>query len=191
MEAIEARAVLRFFRISPHKTRLVADMVRGRKVEEAIRLLTFTNKKGARVLLKLLKSAVANAEEKKVEDTELLEISQVWVSPGPYKRKYFPRARGRADMLRQPTSHITIVVREDLEAKEAEAKRRADAEAKKAKKKAAKKASGAKGKDSSKKKDDAAPVKKADKTDDAAPAKKADSKTAKAPGANKKKKKED
>lgn len=139
MEAIEARATLRFFRISPQKTRLVADLIRGRKVEDAMNVLAFTPKKGARVLLKLLKSAVANAEVKNVEDTELLTVSGVWVCQGPALKRYMPRARGRADVIRRPTSHITIVVKEDLEAKKEAAARRAEREAKRAKKKAEKK----------------------------------------------------
>jgi len=139
MEAIEASATLRFHRMSPYKARLVADMVRGRKVEEAMKILAFTNKKSAQVMLKLLKSAVANAEEKKVEDTGILEVSQVWVNGGPSHRRFMPRARGRADMIKHPTSHVTIVVKEDLKAKAEEAARRAAEEAKRAKKKAAKK----------------------------------------------------
>jgi len=139
MEAIEARATLRFYRVSPYKTRLVADMIRGRKVEDAEKILTFTSRRGAQVLLKLLKSAVANAEEKKVEDTAILEVSQVWVNGGPSYRRYMPRARGRSDIIRHPTSHITIVVKEDLAAKAEEARRMAEEEAKKAKKRAAKK----------------------------------------------------
>ncbi|MDH5637573.1 MAG: 50S ribosomal protein L22 [Nitrospinota bacterium] len=140
MEAIEASATLRFYRVSPYKTRLVADMIRGRNVEDAEKILSFTNKRGAQVLLKLLKSAVANAEEKKVEDTGILAVSQVWVNGGPCYRRNMPRARGRSDIIRHPTSHITIVVKEDLAAKEEEARRQAEEEAKKAKKRAAKKA---------------------------------------------------
>jgi len=139
MEAIEASATLRFYRISPFKTRLVADMVRGRRVDDAMKILAFTRKRGAEILLKLLKSAVANAEEKKVEDTSLLEIASVWVNRGPSLRRHMPRARGRADTIRRPTSHVTIVVREDLKAKAEELTRRDEADARKAKKRAAKK----------------------------------------------------
>ncbi len=139
MEAIEARATLKHFRISPQKTRLVADLIRGQGVEQAKKTLAFTQKKAARVLLKLLNSAIANAEEKSVEDTELLLVSEIWVSQGPVQKRYMPRARGRADVLRKPTSHVTIVVKEDLEAKKAEEARRAELEAKRAKKRAAKK----------------------------------------------------
>jgi len=139
MEAIEASATLRFHRISQQKAKLVADMIRGRKVEDAVRVLTFTDKRGARVMLKLLKSAIANAEGKHVEDPELLQVSRVWVNKGPYLRRQMPRARGRADTLHRPTAHITIVVKEDVEAKRLAEERRAAQEAKKAKKRAAKK----------------------------------------------------
>ncbi len=139
MEAIEARATLRFERISPQKTRLIADMVRGRNVEEAKKILRFTQRRGAEVMLKLLNSAVANAEVKNVEDPEILLIHEVWVDQGPVHRRYRPRARGRADTWRRPTSHLTIVVKEDVKAKEEEAARRAAIEAKKAKKLLAKK----------------------------------------------------
>jgi len=147
MEAIEASATLKFFRISPQKTRLVADLIRGRKADEAVRILSFTGRKAAGALLKLLQSAIANAEVKNVEDTELLEVSQVWVNQGPALRRYRPRARGKADVWRRPTSHVTIVVRENLEAKrEAEERRRAH-EARRARKKAGKKEDAVKGKE--------------------------------------------
>ncbi|HJM82188.1 MAG TPA: 50S ribosomal protein L22 [Nitrospinota bacterium] len=139
MEAIDARATLRFFRISPQKTRIVANMIRGMRAEEAVKTLAFSKRRSARVLLKLLKSAIANAEERNVEDTEILDISEIWVGQGPVQRRYLSRARGRVDVLRKPTSHVTIVLKEDLEAKrEAEAKRAA-AEAKRAKRRASKK----------------------------------------------------
>lgn len=139
MEAIEARATLKFTRISPQKTRLVANLIRGVKADQAIRILSFTNKRSARVLLKILKSAIANAEVKNVEDTELLDVSGIWVNQGPVQRRYQPRARGRADVIRHPTSHITIIVKEDLKAKQEAAARLAEMEARKAKKRTEKK----------------------------------------------------
>lgn len=139
MEAIEARATLKFGRISPQKTRLVADLIRGRKADDAVKILLFTRKKGARVLLKILKSAIANAEVKNVEDTELLDVSEVWVGQGPVSKRNMPRARGRSDVIRRPTSHVTVIVKEDLKAKQEAADKLAELEAKKAKKKAEKK----------------------------------------------------
>ena len=184
MEAIEARATLKHFRISPQKTRLVADLIRGQGVEQAKKTLAFTQKKAARVLLKLLNSAIANAEDKSVEDTEILMVSEIWVSQGPVQKRYMPRARGKADVLRKPSSHVTIIVKEDLEAKKAEEARRAEQEAKRAKKRAAKKKAGSKKADDKNKKDEAPAVEKAtakskkaaDAGKDETPAKKATTK---------------
>jgi large subunit ribosomal protein L22 len=123
MEALEASATLRFTRISAQKARLVANLIRGKAVTEAKGILAFSPRKGAAILLKLLNSAVANAEVKNAGDPETLEVSKVWVNGGPVQRRQLARARGRADTIRKPTSHITIVVRENPEAKvEAQAK---------------------------------------------------------------------
>ncbi len=174
MEAIEARATLKFTRISPQKTRLVANLIRGVKADLAIQILSFTNKRSARVLLKILKSAIANAEVKNFEDTELLDVSGIWVNQGPVQRRYQPRARGRADVIRHPTSHITIIVKEDLKAKQEAAARLAEMEARKAKKRAEKKKAAVKkekaGEPESKKagKKEAAPKKEAKKKEPAA-----------------------
>ena len=171
---------MKFSRISPQKTRLVADMVRGKKVEEALNILRFTNKKGAHVINKLLKSAVANAEVKNVEEPEILTIEKIWVCQGPAYRRQMPRARGRANVLRRPTSHITIVVKEDMQAKEEAAARQAALEAKRAKKKAAKKAAAPKKED---KKEASSKEKVVKKGEAKAPAKTASAKKAAAPGA--------
>jgi large subunit ribosomal protein L22 len=138
MEAIEASATLRYARISPQKTRLVADMIRGKNVEEAKRILAFTERKAAAVIGKLLNSAIANAEVKNVEDPEILSVAKIWVDQGPTHRRHMPRARGRVNILRRPTSHITVVVAENLAAKEEAAAKLAAVEAKKATKKQAK-----------------------------------------------------
>lgn len=139
MEAIEARATLRLVKISPQKTRLVADLIRGKSVEEAKRTLMFTEKKSADILLKVLNSAIANAEVKNVEDPEILLVSSIWIDQGPIRRRQQPRARGRVNILRRPTSHITLVVSEDVKAKEAAEARQVAIEAKRAKKREAKK----------------------------------------------------
>ncbi|MBI4665577.1 MAG: 50S ribosomal protein L22 [Nitrospinae bacterium] len=136
MEAIEASATLRFTRVSAQKARLAADMIRGKSVADAKSLLSFSPQKSAALLLKLLDSAVANAENnKKVEDIDVLEVWRVWVNQGPALRRQIQRARGRADVIRRPTAHMTIVVRENLKAKE---EARAKLEAMKAKKAAKK-----------------------------------------------------
>jgi large subunit ribosomal protein L22 len=117
MEALEASATLRFTRISAQKARLVANLIRGKAVTDAKGILAFSPRKGAAILLKLLNSAVANAEGKNAGDPETLEVSKVWVNGGPVYKRQLARARGRADTIRKPTSHITIVVRENTEAK--------------------------------------------------------------------------
>jgi large subunit ribosomal protein L22 len=107
---MEAVARLRFVRMSPQKGRLVADMIRGRKVSEAEGILRFTPKKSARIIEKLLKSAKANAEEKNVADPDEMVIEKIIVDKGPVMKRQLPRARGRVDVLQKPFSHVTIVL---------------------------------------------------------------------------------
>lgn len=143
MEALEASATLRFTRISAQKARLMANLIRGKAVTEAKGILAFSPRKGAAILLKLLNSAVANAEGKNAGDPETLEVARVWVNNGPIQRRQLARARGRADTIRKPTSHITIVVRENVEAKAAAQARIEAMRARKLKKAEGKKAGGA------------------------------------------------
>ncbi|MBI3013617.1 MAG: 50S ribosomal protein L22 [Candidatus Tectomicrobia bacterium] len=108
---MEVRAVLRFLRASPRKVRLVADLIRGKRVGEALNILTFTEKRAARKLEKVLRSAVANASEtKKVKEVDDLVISRVLVDPGPVWKRHMPRARGRATPIRKRTSHVTLIL---------------------------------------------------------------------------------
>lgn len=90
---------------------LVADLIRGKKSEEALNLLTFTPKAAARVIVKLLKSAIANATQKKI-DVDRLFVKTVTVDQGPTMKRFMPRAQGRATTIRKRTSHITIVLDE-------------------------------------------------------------------------------
>jgi large subunit ribosomal protein L22 len=100
-------------RISPRKVRMVADAVRGKSVSQAMSILTFTRKKAAFPVQKLLKSAVANAVENNgVDDVDNLLIDQIVVDEGPTLKRYTPRARGRATPIRKRTSHIRIALRE-------------------------------------------------------------------------------
>ncbi|MBI4596148.1 MAG: 50S ribosomal protein L22 [Candidatus Tectomicrobia bacterium] len=110
---MEAKAILRYSRMSPRKARLVIDLVRGRGVNEALSILALTPKRSARVIEKVVKSALANAEEKKVEDVDSLVISKAWVDAGPTLKRFMPRARGRATPIRKRTSHIAIVLSND------------------------------------------------------------------------------
>ena len=100
-------------RISPRKVRMVADALRGKSVSQAMSILTFTRKKAAFPVQKLLKSAVANAVENNgVDDVDNLMIDQIVVDEGPTLKRYTPRARGRATPIRKRTSHIRIALRE-------------------------------------------------------------------------------
>ncbi len=107
---MEAKAVLKYVRTSPRKTRLVADAIRGKKVAEALNILTFINKKPAKVVKRLLKSAVANAEEKKIDDVDSLSVSRITVDGGSVWKRQLPRGRGRATPIKKRTSHITVVL---------------------------------------------------------------------------------
>ena len=108
----EARAVARFLRVSPFKARQVADLVRGKKVDEAVGILKYTNKKSAPLIGKVLKSAIANAEHNNDMDSDELYVSEIYVDEGPTLKRMRPRAYGRADVRRHRTSHITVVLRE-------------------------------------------------------------------------------
>ncbi len=109
---MEVQARLRFVRIAPRKARLAADLIRGKGSEEALNILTFTKKAAAKIIIKLLKSAVANATQKKTIDIDRLYVKQITVDQGPTMKRYQPRALGRATMIRKRTSHIQIVLDE-------------------------------------------------------------------------------
>ena len=110
---MEVRARLRFVRIGPRKARLVADLIRGKGSEEAMNILTFTKKAAAKILIKLLKSAIANATQKKTIDIDRLYIKKIAVDQGPTMKRFQPRAMGRATTIRKRSSHITIVMDEE------------------------------------------------------------------------------
>lgn len=114
-EGPEVRAVAKFIRTAPRKLRLVADMVRGKKANEAVTLLEFTNKRAARTLNKVIKSAIANAENNHELDTAKLVVSQLYVDQGPMFKRYLPKSRGRATPVLKYGSHITVVVRQRQE----------------------------------------------------------------------------
>ena len=109
---MEAKAVLRYIRISPRKARYVADLVRGKPVEEALNALAFTTRKAAGILLKLLKSAMANAGQDESIDVDTLYVKSICVDEGPTMKRFRPRAMGRATRVRKRSSHITIVLDE-------------------------------------------------------------------------------
>ena len=105
------RATLRHKRVSPQKARLVIDLVRGKRVEEALDILRFSSKAVARDVHKLLWSAIANAKENKgVSDESELVIARAWVDPGPSMKRGRPMSRGRVFRILHRTSHITLVL---------------------------------------------------------------------------------
>ncbi len=105
-------ASLRYARISPQKARLVADQIRGMKVEPALQLLQFSGKKGAAIIKKVLESAIANAEHNDGADIDELKVSTIFVDEGPTQKRIQARAKGRANRILKRTSHIVVAVAE-------------------------------------------------------------------------------
>jgi large subunit ribosomal protein L22 len=109
---MEARAVAKYVRISPQKARLVVDLVRGKKVGEAQTILRFTRKGAAGIVGKVLKSAVANAEQNPNIDENILFVKEIYVDQGPSLKRWRARAQGRAAGIKKRMSHITVVLDE-------------------------------------------------------------------------------
>ena len=107
---MEAKAKLKGTRISPQKARLIADLVRGKNAETAINTLRFMPKKGARIIRKLLESAVANASQNEAIDVDTLYVKTIFVDGGPMLRRIRPRAMGRATRILKRSSHLTVIV---------------------------------------------------------------------------------
>ena len=107
---METSAKQRHAKISPQKCRLVADQVRGLPVDKALTLLTFSNKKAAVMLRKVLESAIANAEHNDGADIDELKVSSVYVDQGPVQKRMRARAKGRGNRIIKRTSHITVTV---------------------------------------------------------------------------------
>ena len=110
---MEARAVGKYIRISPQKARLVADVVRGMGVDQAINTLRFMPKKGAAILKKVLESAIANAEHNHGADIDELKISVIEINDGPGLRRYRARAKGRGTRILKRNSHIIVQVADE------------------------------------------------------------------------------
>ncbi len=107
---MEVAARLKGARVSPRKARLVADQVRGKRVSDALNLLGFSTKKSARIMRKVLESAIANAENNEGADVDELSVSAVFVDEGITMKRIRPRAKGRADRILKPSCHITVKV---------------------------------------------------------------------------------
>ncbi len=110
---MEAKAVGKYIRISPQKARLVADVVRGMGVDQAITTLRFMPKKGAGIILKVLESAVANATNDDQADVDNLYVKSIVIDGGPSLKRIRPRAQGRATGIIKRSSHITVVLDEN------------------------------------------------------------------------------
>jgi large subunit ribosomal protein L22 len=110
---VEVAAHLKYARLSPQKCRLVANQVRGLTVERALQILTFSVKKNAKVIKKVLESAVANAEHNAGADIDTLRVSTIFIDQGPTLKRMHARAKGRSNRILKPTCHITIKVSGD------------------------------------------------------------------------------
>ena len=109
---METKAQARFIRIAPRKARIVIDLIRGRSVKEALGILRYTPRKGSKIIDKVLRSAIANAENNYNMNRDALIISRAFVDDGPTLKRFRPRAQGRASRIRKRTSHITVMLRE-------------------------------------------------------------------------------
>ena len=114
---MEATATLRYLKASPQKVRLVADLVRGKKVDEALSIFRFTRKSCAKDLEKLLRSAIANAENKETNvDTDDLVVSKIYVNEGPREKRVQPAPMGRAYRIQKRKAHVTVHVSDEVKA---------------------------------------------------------------------------
>jgi len=107
---MESSAKLTLVRLSPRKTRLVVDLVRGKGIQEALNTLRFLPQPSAKLISKLLRSAVSNAEQKGVSDVDSLIVKTIYVDGGAVLKRFVPRAMGRASKIRKPTSNINVIL---------------------------------------------------------------------------------
>ena len=113
---MDTQAILKYQRISAKKCRLVANAVRGLKVDRALEFLNYNNKKASRLILKVLESAVANAENNNSQDIDDLMVKNILIDEGPTGKRHMPRARGRVNEILKRSSHITVIVSDGKEA---------------------------------------------------------------------------
>lgn len=109
---MEARAIAKYVRMSPQKVRVVLNLIKGKSVKEASAILQYTPREAAVVINKVLKSAVANAENNNALDTDKLYVSEAYVGQGPTLKRFRPMDHGKAFKILKKTSHITVVVKE-------------------------------------------------------------------------------
>jgi large subunit ribosomal protein L22 len=109
---MEARAVAKFLRLSPRKVRYSADLIRGKRAEDAVNILTYTPKVGAKAVSKVLQSALANAKQNPSIDVDTLVVKTIFVNQGPTLKRFRPKPMGRAGRIRKRTCHVTVVLSE-------------------------------------------------------------------------------
>jgi large subunit ribosomal protein L22 len=109
---MKVRAIAKYIRVSPRKTRLLMKEIRGKKVQEALNLLTFAPQRGAPIVRKLINSALANASQYPDIDVDNLFIKHIYADEGPTLKRFRPRAMGRATRIRRRTSHLTVILDE-------------------------------------------------------------------------------
>ena len=107
---METRATLRGVRLSVDKGRLVADLIRGKSVEQALNILTFTQKKAAGIIKKVVESAIANAEHNDGADIDTLKVKTIYVEQGATLKRFSARAKGRGNSISKPTCHVYVIV---------------------------------------------------------------------------------
>ncbi|HCY62052.1 MAG TPA: 50S ribosomal protein L22 [Oxalobacteraceae bacterium] len=107
---METKAILRGVRLSEQKGRLVADLIRGKKVEQALNILAFSPKKGATIIKKVLESAIANAEHNDGADIDELRVKTIYVEQGTVLKRFTARAKGRGDRISKQSCHIYVTV---------------------------------------------------------------------------------
>jgi len=110
---MEVQAVLKYVRVSPQKARKVIEVVKGKPVAEGVNILKFMPQKAAGIILKVLSSAIANAEQKPDVDIDLLTIRSILADSGPSLKRFRARARGRGSRILKKTSHITVILADD------------------------------------------------------------------------------
>lgn len=111
-EILEAKAILKYARISARKVKIVADLIRGKNINEALAIVKFTPKASSEIIEKLLKSAIANAENNHHMNGQNLYVAEIYANQGPTLKRIRPAAKGSAVRIRKRTSHVTIILRE-------------------------------------------------------------------------------
>ncbi len=109
---MEARAIAKYIRVSPRKMKPIADLIRGKNVKEALAILKYTPRKGARIFLKVMNSAVANAENNHEMALDNLYVSQIYANQGPVMKRFKAGSMGRANPIKHRTSHVGVAVAE-------------------------------------------------------------------------------